>query len=260
MENVVLAAAIGALVLAERLPRFRFERARVLRPFFATDLFYLSTGGIALGLAMRRFGGALTDAVGVAVPALRSLPEAVLLVPALVLYDLGAYASHFWLHRSPIGWRFHKVHHSSLKLDWLATFRAHVVEHALRHLASTVLLLWLGFPPWVVAAATVAHTGYAAFGHANLGIDLRFLEPILITPRLHRLHHVGTTGSRNLGTFLSLWDRLRSNLLDDPGAPCAPLGVSGEEQRYPQRWLAQLVEPLRRAHGDPAPAVTSGER
>jgi len=247
--NLLLAFAVLGIALAERSPRLRFARARFLRRHFATDLFYLATGAVALGLALRHAAVSLAAARGPAGPALAALPAPVALLLATVLYDLGAYATHLLLHRFDLLWRFHAVHHSSRTLDWLATFRGHAAEHALRHLASPVALLLLGFPIPVVAAASAIYTAWAALNHANLRVELRCLEPLFITPRLHRLHHVPGTSGRNLGTIFSLWDRMRGTLVADPGAPLAPLGVPGEIETYPQSWLPQLVEPLRRRPG-----------
>lgn len=246
MENLILALVLAAIVLGERSPRLRFAHARFHRLHFETDLVYLATGALGLGLVLREAGVRWVQAVGALVPDLAALPLPVALPLATALYDLAAYASHLLLHRVGPLWRFHKVHHSSPALDWLATFRAHAVEHALRHLASTGTLLVLGFPVRAVAGAATLYAAWAAFGHANLKIDLRFLEPLFITPHLHRLHHVPGTSERNLGTIFSCWDRLRGNLVAEDGAAGERLGVPGEIDTYPQSWPWQLVQPFRR--------------
>jgi lathosterol oxidase len=165
---------------------------------------------------------------------------------ALLLHDLGGYASHVLLHRIETFWEFHKVHHSSRTLDWLATFRAHIAEHALRHLFSPVLLILLGFPLTAVGVASGVLAAWAALLHANLSVSWRWLEPILMTPRLHRLHHVPATSERNLGVFLSIWDRLRGTLETNPTVQLQPIGVPGAVETYPQTWPRQLVEPFAR--------------
>ena len=243
--NAFLACMLAAIALAERSPVLRYGRQPFLRRGFATDLFYLATGGVALGFGIRHAAARLAEAgtAGGSASGVLAAPLAVAL--AIVLYDLGAYLSHLLLHRFGALWRLHEVHHSSPTLDWLATFRAHAGEHALRHLASPALLLLAGFPLATVAIAGAIYTAWAAFTHANIGLELRLLEPLLVTPRLHRLHHVPATSGGNLGTIFSLWDRLRGTLVTDPAAPLEPLGVPGRRESYPQTWLAQLVEPFR---------------
>jgi len=36
--------------------------------------------------------------------------------------DVGNYFAHYCLHRFDVLWQFHKTHHSSRELDWLANF------------------------------------------------------------------------------------------------------------------------------------------
>jgi sterol desaturase/sphingolipid hydroxylase (fatty acid hydroxylase superfamily) len=241
MANLILAVAIIVLAAAERLPRIRFEPLRFFRPYFGTDLLYFLTGVLALGLAVQVLA-ARSNFAGLGS---LDLPFPALAIAALVLYDLGGYVSHFLLHRIDALWELHKVHHSSFALDWLATFRAHILEHVLRHVLSTGGLLLLGFPATAIALAAASYGSWAAFAHSNLKLDLRWLEPVLITPRLHRLHHVPATADGNLGTIFSWWDRMRRSLVTEESAAAEPIGVRGERETFPQRWLPQLVHPLR---------------
>lgn len=254
METLIQIAAVVTLVAVERVPALRFERLRFFRPFVATDVVYLVTGGIGLGFVLRA-QASHWSALGRPTVQSSPIPFPLLVVLATVLYDLGNYISHVLCHRIDALWMLHKVHHSSRRLDWLATFRGHILEHTLRHLASAVLLILLGFPIAAVGIAGAIYAAWAAFGHANVRLNLRFLEPVLITPRLHRLHHVADTGERNLGTIFSLWDRLRGNLISDAAARLEPIGVPNEIETYPQSWLPQLVEPLRRGRGNEGASI-----
>ena len=53
------------------------------------------------------------------------------------------------------------------------------------------------------------------------------------------------TDGNNLGTILTVWDRLRGTLLVEETAPDTTFGVSGEVVSYPQGWPAQFVKPFR---------------
>ena len=81
---------------------------------------------------------------------------------------------------------------------------------------------------------------------SNLRINLRFLEPFLITPRLHRLHHLPETENRNLGTIFTFWDRLRGTFIIADASTDSIFGVANEVETYPQGWADQLIEPLKR--------------
>jgi len=49
-------------------------------------------------------------------------------VEVVVLSDLVVYWAHRLQHNNAFLWRFHKVHHSSEHLDWLAAHREHPVD------------------------------------------------------------------------------------------------------------------------------------
>src|SRR5437899_1368347 len=87
--------------------------------------------------------------------AIHSLPWSARLGIAIVLYDFVAFAVHVWLHRFEVLWSVHKVHHSSLQLDWLTTTRAHMFENLVRQVAAQAPLFALGMPASTVALTLV---------------------------------------------------------------------------------------------------------
>ena len=243
-------AALPALVIAalERVPALRFRPARVLRPYVTTDLLYLLTGFVAggsLALAYTRHATSWLDArTGLGGLLWPSIPFPGQVLGALVAIDLGNYLVHWWLHRSDLLWEFHKVHHSSLHLDWLATFRSHLVEQFLRRVLAPLVVIAAGVPVPAVGAAAVVFFAWATLNHANLRLPLGCLEGVLVTPRLHRVHHVPATVERNLGTVFTCWDRLRGTLVRaDPPADTA-FGLPLETATYPQDWGRQLLAPF----------------
>jgi lathosterol oxidase len=250
MEKLALVLAVVVLVIAERVPGLRFVKAPLVRRGFATDLVYFATGATALSVALREAAAWIASRHPLAQDLLAGLPTVLVVGSAIVLYDLGGWVTHRWLHRSDFLWRVHQVHHSSPMLDWLATFRAHVIEHALRHAASGATLLLVGFPPPAVAIAAATYAVWAMLNHANLALELRPVEGVLITPRLHRLHHVPQTTEHNFGTIFALWDRWSARLVRTSEGSPWPLGVPGRPD-FPHSWRRQLGEPWRR----PAPAA-----
>lgn len=250
MDVLLFGVTLIMLIIAERIPQLQFQSSPFFRRFFLSDFWYLATGGILLSMAMRAqallWAGIFSENIS---RTLAAMPFALTVGFAIVLHDLGGYGSHLLLHRIDALWELHKVHHSSRTLDWLATFRAHILEHALRHFFSPVLLILLGFPLTAVGVASVVLGAWSALVHVNLGVSWRWLEPILITPRLHRLHHVPATSESNLGVFLSVWDRLRGTLETSPTAPLRPLGVPGAVETYPQTWPRQFIAPFARRAG-----------
>jgi sterol desaturase/sphingolipid hydroxylase (fatty acid hydroxylase superfamily) len=249
MGIVILCVTAVGLAIVERLEHVRFRRQRLLRPFVGSDVVYLLTGYLAGGSIALAYVVAASRALGQAgVPRLESLELPLwLTVPvALVAIDAGNYVAHWLLHRIDALWEFHKVHHSSATLDWLAAFRSHLVEQMLRRVLAPLLLVVLGFPIPAVAIAAGVFTAWAAVNHSNLRFGPPWLDWLLVTPRLHRAHHVPATTQTNLGTVLTIWDRWRGTLATADPLVDDVLGVPGEERTYPQGWGRQLLEPVRR--------------
>ena len=244
---VVIPLVYLGFAAIERVPRLRFRESPFLRTSFLTDVaWYVSAvlvtlvfGPVIEGLS--RF----VEASGVPTLARVDLPLGILVSLAVVLYDLLTFVSHRILHRVGWLWRVHKVHHSSRILDWLATTRAHASEHLFRGIPAQLALFALGFPTEAVAIGVAIYAAFATLNHSNLRLDLRFLEGVFVTPRLHRLHHVPETTDRNFAAVFSFWDRMAGTLVVKDTSPEVSLGVPGEELSYPQHWWRQLREPFR---------------
>jgi sterol desaturase/sphingolipid hydroxylase (fatty acid hydroxylase superfamily) len=245
-----MALVAMALAVVERVPAWRLRPARLLRPWLGTDVVYLLTGYVAGGALagawvawatgwLDRYTG-LGRVVWSGVPAWAQVPV------ALVALDLGNYGVHWALHRSDRLWVFHEAHHSSRHLDWMATFRSHVVEQLLRRALAPLALVLAGVPPAAVGTAAAAFLAWAMLNHANVRLPLGALERVLVTPRLHRVHHVPATTERNLGTVFTWWDRLRGTLVLAEPPPGAAFGLPREREVYPQGWGRQLVAPWTR--------------
>jgi sterol desaturase/sphingolipid hydroxylase (fatty acid hydroxylase superfamily) len=259
IHTALLATALGLAAL-ERFPALRFRRARLFRACFTSDVWYGLTGfvaGTALTTALIVAASDALGALGVPRLAALDLPLWATAAVALVTLDLGNYAAHWLMHRVDALWEIHKVHHSSPTLDWLATFRSHLLEQALRRVLAPLGLVLLGVPLDGTLVAAAAFNGWAMLIHSNLRLDLRVMEPVLVTPRLHRIHHDPATSLRNFGTLFTAWDRLlRGRFVHRDVAPDVAFGVPGEPA-YPQGWLRQLVLPLRRIAGSTGRATES---
>jgi len=239
---VFVVGASLSVALLERFPPLRFTSSPFLRPWFATDLAWqLSTFGLpilARPMLIDAIPPLLADIWG-------QLPFVVTAAAAIVLYDFVAFAIHRAFHRFEPLWSIHKVHHSSRTLDWLATTRQHVFEGLIRNLPSQAVLILCGFPVEAIAVALGSYAAFALLGHSNLRPSLAWLEPLFVTPRVHRCHHVPATTDKNFGTIFSVWDRLTGSLIVCDTESGELLGVPGEIETYPQAYRRALVEPLR---------------
>lgn len=250
MRLLMLVLTIAVCVLIERTARYRFREAPFFRDYFTTDLVYLSTA-VTLGLGLAyAFLAPLTAWFEAAAwfPRLLDLnvPTWALVLLGVAAIDLAEFVTHRLLHGSDALWELHKVHHSSAVVDWLATFRSHFTEQILRNGVAPAALLVVGFPLDATLLAMGIYTAFAVFNHSNTKLNLRLIEPLIITPRLHRMHHApGATCQKNFGTVFTLWDRAMGTL-ELRTIETVDYGVPGEVRSYPQTFARQLVEPFLR--------------
>ena len=246
----------------ERMPALRFRELTSPRPYLATDVGWYGIAILASAASVFVFRPLLTR---LAVTPIRDqimrLPLAVKLVVAVLVFDFVSFLVHRTMHRYQPLWNIHKVHHSTLELDGLATTRTHMIENMVRFLPGQALLFLVGTPVSIVASAVALSAIYGVSNHSNIGLDLRTLERLLVTPRLHRRHHVPSTTMNNYGTIFTLWDRLFGTLLQADMTDDERYGVPGEIDTYPQAFAAAFRQPVldlvtRRAASRP---VASGE-
>ncbi len=261
---VAVIPTLAAVILAtlERFPSLRFRPLPLFRRYVTSDVVYLLTGFVAGGSIALAYIATASELLGAlfGAPRLSSagLPLWITMPAALVALDLGNYAAHSLLHRYPALWEFHKVHHSIESLDWLATFRSHIVEQTLRRLVAPALLILVGFPADAVALAGGVFLAWAVLNHSNLAVKLDVLEALFVTPRLHRLHHLPATDDRNFGTVFTIWDRMRGTLVVRDASFDETFGFDGQG-RYPQGWLRQLLEPFKALAHSARPAAIPNE-
>ena len=246
MVTVYLVGAFLLVAALERIPRLRFAPWPFLRPFLGTDVLWYLAATVPSAVSVFVFRPVLERlAVPGVATTVAGLPTAGRFLVALAAYDLVAFAVHLGIHRSDTLWAVHKVHHSSLRLDWLATTRTHVFEHLVRNVPAQAALFALGVPGAQIAVVALAYALFALLGHSNLALDLRWAEPVFVTPRLHRRHHVVATTQHNFGTVFSVWDRLFGLLVAVDTDPDEPFGVPGERDTYPQRFADAFRAPAR---------------
>jgi sterol desaturase/sphingolipid hydroxylase (fatty acid hydroxylase superfamily) len=241
----VLSAVYVVVSRLERLPSLRFRRLASPRPYLATDLGWYGIAIAATAVSVFVLRPVLARlAIGSVRDAVATAPFPVKLGIGVVVFDLVSFLVHRAMHRYDVLWNIHKIHHSTLQLDGLATTRTHMIENMLRFVPSQALLFLVGMPVEVVAASVVIAALYGVSNHSNIGLDLRWLEPVLVTPRLHRRHHVPSTTQTNYGGIFTIWDRLFGSLVRRDTAHDERFGVPGEIDTYPQRFAAAFRQPL----------------
>jgi sterol desaturase/sphingolipid hydroxylase (fatty acid hydroxylase superfamily) len=147
---------------------------------------------------------------------LMALPPVIALAAGFVLLDFFAYWTHRLLHKIPLLWRLHALHHSDSDLDVTTAIRHHPAEAMVQALCDAMLALLFGFPPQAVLLYGGTVLVVQTFHHGNVILPPRLkpLSRLLITPDLHRLHHsmAYAENNSNYGNLIPLWDRLFGTL------------------------------------------------
>jgi sterol desaturase/sphingolipid hydroxylase (fatty acid hydroxylase superfamily) len=133
-----------------------------------------------------------------------------LIVGVLVL-DLFAYFAHVLLHKSWLGWQFHRVHHSENAVDVTTAFRQHPGETVWRILWQLAAIVLLGIPLWVVVVYLILSGLNAELEHANIRLNSRvdhLLRLLVVTPNMHKVHHSRDQRETdsNYSNIFSIWD------------------------------------------------------
>jgi sterol desaturase/sphingolipid hydroxylase (fatty acid hydroxylase superfamily) len=251
--------AVGTLV-AIGIVLFTLERVRPLRrptrpllPRLGVNAIVsavaLGTAGVAVRpVAVNLLGWTAAERVGLA--ALR-LPGPVEWLAAFLLLDASFYYWHRALHRWTFLWRFHNVHHVDADLDVSTALRFHFGEVALSAAFRALQVLLIGPPAAVYAAYEIVFQANTLFHHSNVRLPLRVervLNWLLVTPRMHGIHHSQVRGetNSNYSVVFPWWDSLHRSLVLGIAQREITVGVPGYARPEDDRLPAVLALPFRK--------------
>ncbi|MDA7948408.1 MAG: sterol desaturase family protein [Hyphomicrobiaceae bacterium] len=150
-------------------------------------------------------------------------------VALFIVDDFTKYLIHRWMHRMPLLWAIHKIHHSAETLTPVTVYRVHPLEgvlYATRSAVAQAVALSVFFFLFgnSVSLATVVGVNVLVFVFHVTGSNLRhshidisywpWLEHIFISPSQHQLHHSVAEEhfDKNFGAALAVWDWLFGSL------------------------------------------------
>lgn len=204
---VVLAVAEGVAAL----PRDQHNASgdgRLLTNFALTAIALAASSLLPLA---RMTSSLFGERLGIGVTNLVPLPWIATIAMLLILDSFAAYWLHRLMHATPLLWRIHRVHHADTALDLSTSLRNHPLELLLTVPVSSLIVLLIGAPVFVVVAAQTVSVAATMWQHADIALPRRLdaaLARAIITPRLHRLHHnpERQVHDTNFGASITLWD------------------------------------------------------
>jgi sterol desaturase/sphingolipid hydroxylase (fatty acid hydroxylase superfamily) len=231
------------------IPLYRYHNSRIRHaiPNVAlTGLLVLTNLALSFSIA---YIGALSLQKGIGVfPSVR-LPFWIQTIVGVLALDLFAYFAHVLLHKSWLGWQFHRVHHSENAVDLTTAFRQHPGETLWRILWQLVAIVVFGIPLQIVAVYLALSAINAQFEHANISLNQkidRFLRLLVVTPHMHKIHHsrVQTETDSNYSNIFSFWDKLFGTYTSTADFQELRYGLDGFDVQERQTFRALLKMPF----------------
>lgn len=217
---IFTAVSVGALlfVLERFLPLRSARHSLAVR--MAVNLAFSAMAFATFSLVIKPATAALLplpDEMPLGLVSLIPLPPAASFVLGFLLMDLSFYYWHVANHKIPLFWRFHNVHHSDTDLDVTTALRFHFGELALSAAFRIVQLGIIGISTGAYVVYEIVFHGNTLFHHSNVRLPIRVERPLnalLVTPRMHGIHHSQVKGetNSNFSVVLPWWDRVHRTL------------------------------------------------
>lgn len=173
-----------------------------------------------------------------------------------VAQDLLYYVFHRCSHRVRWLWAAHVVHHSSERMNFSTAFRQSLMYPVAGMWLFWIPLALLGFPPKQIVGIVLINLAFQFFVHTQAIGKLGWLEYVLNTPSIHRVHHARNDRyiDRNYAGVLVIWDRLFGSYVDEDANEAPVYGIVEPLRTYnPLRatfheW-ASMARDVGRVHG-----------
>jgi sterol desaturase/sphingolipid hydroxylase (fatty acid hydroxylase superfamily) len=248
-----MAALFLALLVVERPFPLR-ERRRSFLPRLAVNLVlaasaFLVASKILTPAALAVLGRASTKPLGLL--GLLETHRAAEAVLGFLLMDLSFYYWHLANHRIRLLWRFHNVHHIDPDLDVSTAVRFHFGEMLMSVGFRMLQVTAIGMPATVYFVYEAVFQANTLFHHSNVRLPIgieRFLNKVLVAPRMHAIHHsaVEDETNSNYSTIFSWWDRLHGSLRLNVPQSRITIGVPAYLNQEDNTMWKCLTLPMRR--------------
>jgi len=182
---------------------------------------------------------------------------------AIVAHDLGVTMGHFFEHKIPFFWEFHKVHHSAETLTPFTNYRNHPIDKVLEMFFALLFIGALGgtfqyLYPGGVTEVTIINVSVMFFVY-NLISNLRhshiwlsygwFINHIISSPAMHQIHHSSEKRhhDKNYALVFSFWDYLAGTLYVPRKKEEFKWGLSNQEHLAYDSVTSLYLTPIKKA-------------
>ena len=179
-----------------------------------------------------------------------------------VIEDFSKYFVHRFMHKWPLLWAVHKVHHSATCLTPMTVFRTHPLEGVIFSLRGAItqaisISFFVFFFGSNVDIATILGANIFIFIFNVAGSNLRhshidisywkWLERIIISPAQHQVHHSVLTRhhDKNFGVALAIWDWMFGSLHHSEKIDKLTLGIDLNQKEETHKLYNLYIDPLK---------------
>ncbi len=254
-SSLFVLLAVFLLVSAAEFLRPRRVLLNMRRHRWTTHaLFFLTnaaTGRLLAFVVAIPIAAQWSEAQGFGLLRMLSLPGWAELLIAFIVLDFAVWLQHLAMHKIPLLWRMHKVHHVDRDLDVTTALRFHPFELVVSTLYKSAWVVVLGVPAAVALAFEAWLNANALFNHGNIRLPRKLdalVRWLLVTPDMHLVHHSTVEREQhcNYGFALTIWDRLFGCYLTESanGSEQQTIGLSNYTDDRPTRFGWSLKFPL----------------
>lgn len=161
-------------------------------------------------------------------------------IEVIFISDLLIYWGHRLQHKFDFLWRFHKVHHTSETLDWLAAHREHPIDSIYTVGIINLPAIILGFNLESLAIFVAFRGIWAIYIHSNVRLSIGGLKMIIGSPELHHWHHDKERDRGNYANISPLMDIIFGTYTCPPTEP----KEYGIKEEFSSTYVGQLVQPI----------------
>ena len=139
---LVVTTILSLLILENKFPFFTFQnslRARITNNFGLGAINSLVSSVFTIAVAQY----ISLDRSHVGIIEMISVPIIAGIISFIIL-DLYMYFWHRLMHRLPLAWRFHRIHHIDRSMNVSTAYRFHPIEIISSSVPKLVLIWWLG--------------------------------------------------------------------------------------------------------------------
>ncbi len=218
---------------------------KFFRPLWFLDMCFFLGQYLLWGTVVLWALSHINNGIGGLIPhgfrdAVASQPWWLQAVEVVVLSDFLIYWGHRLQHRVGFLWRFHKVHHSSEHLDWLAAHREHPLDSIYTVGLINLPAFLLGFPLETLAGFIAFRGVWAIYIHSNVRFSIGPLRMLVGAPELHHWHHDRDRDAGNYANISPLMDILFGTYTCPDHEPES----FGIREQFPRNYIGQLAHPL----------------